>query len=192
MSQENRRKYERHELELSVRFISEKDLEANGKLVDISEGGLAMITDAEAEVGDTVITYPEGLGRIEGVVCRRDEDRIAIEFRMSEKQREHLAKRIQSALTGVPYIRLLENRGHKRMKLNLSSEACVMPSGARFPCLIVDLSASGARINSEERPAIGAEIHIGAIRGTVQRHTSSGFALHISNGDTGEQQRECA
>jgi hypothetical protein len=192
MSQENRRKYERHEVDLAVRFISQKDLEACGKITDISEGGLAMMTNAAAEVGDSVIIYPEGLGRIEGVVRRRTENGLAVEFCISEKQRAHLAKRIQSAITGVPYIRLLENRGHGRMTLTLSSEACVGPCGKPFPCEIIDLSPSGALIKSQEQPKIGSDIRIGAIRGFVRRHTPDGFALQFAVADELDSCLECA
>ena len=177
---ENRRKFERHEIDLSVRFISQKDLEASGRLVDISEGGLAMITEAQAEVGDKIIAYPEGLGRVEGVVRRKIEGGLAVEFKISEGQRTHLGKRIHSALTGVPYIRLLENRGHKRMKLNLVSQAQEGSCGRAFSCKIVDLSESGALVKASEKPSIGADIRIGSIRGLVRRHTPDGFALEFA------------
>lgn len=177
MTGECKRKYDRVPLDLSVRFISRQDLESSGRLTDISEGGLAMLTDANAEIGDEIIAYPEGLGRLTGIVRRRMENGLAVEFSLSEAQRSHLRKRINSAVTGVPYIRLLENRNHKRMNLHLLSEAQEMQSNKLFQCEIIDLSESGAKIRSTRQPNIGAKIRIGSLRGVVRRHTYDGFAI---------------
>jgi hypothetical protein len=187
----NKRKFERHQIDLGVRFITREDLEECGNLINVSEGGLAMFTDATAEVGDEIIVYPEGLGRLTGVVKRKFGDGIAIEFSLSEQQREHLKKRIDSALTGVPYIRLLENRAHKRMTLKLFSEAKVIPGGEPFACQVIDISESGSRIRSEERPAIGSKVHVGALKGVVRRHTEDGFALEFVRRRQDEN-KECA
>lgn len=179
----DRRQFERFTLDLAVRFISRKDLESCGQLIDISEGGLALKTDAQAEIGDTVIAYPEGLGRITGVVRRKIEDGIAIEFDLSAAQRNHLKRRIESARTGIPYIRILENRNSKRITVNLTSKAREGREGKLFPCEIVDLSDTGALIKSKRLPNLGAEIFIGSIRGFVRRHTENGFALQFERSD---------
>lgn len=188
---ENKRQFERHKIDLGVRFITREDLEECGRLINVSEGGLAMFTDASAEVGDEIIVYPEGLGRLTGVVRRKFGDGIAIEFNLSEQQREHLKKRIDSALTGVPYIRLLENRNHKRMTLKLFSEAKVVPGGDLFACQVIDISESGSRIRSNVRPEVGLTVHVGALKGVVRRHTDDGFAIEFVRRQQ-DQAKECA
>lgn len=180
MPHSDRRIYERRTVNSTVRFISEKDLEAQGRLIDISEGGLAMTTDAKAEIGDSIIAYPEGLGRLTGVVRRKTEDGLALEFEISDSQRTHLSRRIESVLSGIPYLRLLENRSAKRMDLNLVSEARHGQTGRSFVCEIMNISDTGALIKTEERPALGATIHIGSITGIVRRHTRSGIGLEFT------------
>jgi len=166
---DNRRNFERTELGLTVRFVTREDLETTGELIDISEGGLAMLTETEAQVGDPVIAYPEKLGRITGTVVRKFEGGVAIAFEMSDAQRQHLRKRIESAVSGVPYIRLLENRKHKRIS-----------EGQSFKCQIADISETGSQIRAEERPIIGTMVRVGLLRGKVRRHTNEGFAIEFS------------
>ncbi len=180
MTDENRRQFERTEIDLNVRFISKEDLEASGKLLDVSEGGLAMATESSANIGDPVIAYPEGLGRLSGVVKRKFEGGVAIEFELSEAQRTYLKKRIHSAVSGVPYIRLLEHRAHKRISLNLASEAQEAGSNETFQCEIVDISETGGRVRAQTKPAIGAEVRVGSLKGLVQRHTADGFAIEFN------------
>lgn len=175
----NKRQFERTELKLTVRFAIGDNEETTGRLLDISAGGLAMLTDAPATVGDTVIAYPEGLGRLTGKVVRVFDGGVAIEFKMSDTQREAVRKRIHSAVTGVPYIRLLEKRKHKRIELNLDSEAHLEPDGESFACQIIDISETGSQVRSETRPDLGVMVRIGSLRGIVRRHTDQGFAIEF-------------
>ncbi len=184
---DNRRSYERTDLGLTVRFVTREDLETTGELIDISEGGLAMLTETAAQVGDPVIAYPEKLGRITGTVVRKFEGGVAIAFEMSESQREHLRKRIESAVSGVPYIRLLENRKHKRITLNLDSEAHIEAEGKSFKCQIADISETGSQIRAETRPVIGTMVRVGLLRGKVRRHTNEGFAIEFSKPEQSAQ-----
>ena len=108
---------------------------------------------------------------------------------MSEAQREHLRKRIEAAVTGVPYIRLLENRKHKRITLNLESEAHCLDDNQRFKCQIVDISETGSQIRAEKRPIIGTMMRIGTLRGKVRRHTNEGFAIEFCKEENAPEQK---
>lgn len=180
---EDQRKFERTQLDLTVRFATRGDQETTGQLIDISAGGLAMLTDAPAEVGDPVIAYPEGLGRLTGKVVRVFDGGIAIEFEMSDAQRKAVRKRIHSAVTGVPYLRLLDKRKHKRIELNLDSEAYLEASGERFDCQIIDISETGSQVRAEHKPPLGEMVRIGSLRGEVRRHTDTGFGIEFVKED---------
>lgn len=190
MQDDDRRQYKRRELNVDVRFMSGEDNETTGQILDISEGGLAMSTDVDAKIGDTIIAYPDGLGRLAGKVVRKFEGGIAIQFDVSQNQREYLRKRIEAAVSGVPYIRFLEKRAHERLPLNLSSEARLLDSGETFDCFLIDISDSGAGVRSVRRPDIGQAVQIGSLKGVVRRHTDEGFAIEFAHG--GEAQKECA
>ena len=191
-SGDNRRQFERTEIDLTVRFTTCEDKETIGRLLDISEGGLAMLTETAAKIGDPVIAYPDKLGRLTGRVVRVFDGGVAVEFEMSKAQRDHLRKRIESAVTGVPYIRLLENRKHKRIELNLESEACEEPGGEPFKCQIIDISETGSRIRAEEIPALGTMVRVGSLRGVVRRYTNDGFAIEFTKADAAARKKAAA
>jgi len=176
----NNRTHERTELDLTVRFITREDLETTGTLINISEGGLSMLTDSEAQVGDPVVAYPDRLGRLVGKVVRKFDGGVAVQFDMSDVQREHLRKRIDSAVSGVPYLRLLENRKHKRIELNLDSEGRVESNGQTFRCQIVDISETGSKIRADFSPELGETVRIGSLYGVVRRRIAEGFAIEFS------------
>lgn len=173
----NKRNHRRRPLDVAVRFVTSADLESAGRLEDISEGGLRMKTAAAAEIGDTIIAYPEGLGRLTGTIIRKDAGEIAVAFDLSDNQRVYLAKRIESALTGIPYLKLLEKRAHQRLDLNIDSSVADTLTGETFECRIVNLSATGAQVQSDYRPPVGSEVRIGEMRGNVVRLDRDGFAL---------------
>lgn len=173
----NKRNHRRRPIDVSVRFVTSADLESAGRLQDISEGGLRMKTAAAAEVGDKIIAYPEGLGRLTGTIIRKDEGGISVAFDLSDNQRDYLSKRIESALTGIPYLKLLEKRAHQRLDFNFDTSVADARTGETFECRIVNLSAAGAQIRSDYRPPIGSEVRIGEMRGSVVRLEKDGFAL---------------
>ena len=179
----DQRKYERTQINLTIRFVAPGGEETTGRLIDISAGGLAMQTDAPAKVGDQIIAYPEGLGRLIGKVARVFDGGLAIEFEMSDAQREAVRKRIHSAVTGVPYLRLLDKRKHKRIELNLDSEARLESSGERFDCQIVDISETGSQVRAEHKPPLGEIVRVGTLRGVVRRHTDIGFGIEFVKED---------
>ncbi|HXI86807.1 MAG TPA: PilZ domain-containing protein [Parvularculaceae bacterium] len=181
MAEKDRRKHRRRPLGLSVRFVAgDPNVETTGHVIDISEGGLAMLADTEADIGDAIIAYPQGLGRLTGKVVRRFDGGIAIQFNLSATQHDYLAKRLEAAERGMPYVRLLERRAHERLKLNLASEALLPATGETFECYVIDISESGAGIRAATRPPVGALVEIGALKGAVRRHTEEGFGIELT------------
>ncbi|MEE2690824.1 MAG: PilZ domain-containing protein [Pseudomonadota bacterium] len=178
---EDRRQYERFPLGRPTRFISRTDLEASGRLIDISEGGMALAAPTSVDIGDELIAYPEGLGRLPGVVVRKFDGGVGVKFSLSDGQRANLAKRIKSAVTGTPYLRLFENRSSSRMTISLPAVAFIIGGGDGFECEISNLSADGAAVKSEVRPPLGSIVKIGTLQGRVCRHADTGFALEFHN-----------
>ena len=55
-----------------------------------------------------------------------------------------------------------------------------LPDGRRYPCRIIDLSLSGAAVEIEVKPAIGAQVMLGTMRGQVVRHFEDGIAIEFA------------
>lgn len=182
-----RRQFERHMISRPTRFISRTDLETCGHTIDVSEGGMAIAADTSADIGDEIVAYPEGLGRLAGIVVRKFDGGIGVCFTMSEGQRTSFAKRISSAITGMPYLRLFENRSSRRIGMNLPAVAFLADDSGGFDCIIVDMSQDGARLRADLRPDLGDHIRIGTLLGVVRRHTEDGFAVEFRASATRRQ-----
>ncbi|WP_133162102.1 PilZ domain-containing protein [Hyphococcus luteus] len=178
-----RRRFPRKLLDGPVRFATENEPDAIGRIVSISECGLYMLCRTHAQVGDPVIAYPERLGRLAGEVSRKDENGVAIEFSMTEAKRAFLAKQLNADSAAPPFLRIMERRSALRTKLDLEAAAVVEGEDEPFPCRIIDLSETGAGVEAGCVPPIGARVRIGILHGVVARHTRGGFALAFSDSE---------
>ncbi len=175
----DRRAYERKAIEKQARFSVNGGAEASALLTDISKGGLFMMTDAEANIGDKVVIYPDELGRLEGTIVSKRSGGVGVEFAISDSYREFLDKRIKAALAGGSYLRLADRRSNLRSALNIEAPVRMVANGECFICRIDNISEGGAAISSSQRPYVGAQIRVGSIPGKVLRHTENGFTVQF-------------
>lgn len=178
-TESERRKAKRFKYSTDARFLLRGESEAVGTVLDVSEGGLALLTDERAEEGDDIIVYPEGLGRLTGKVVRTFQGGVGVAFTHSVAQRETVRKKITQALKGTPYMRLCEQRADMRMKFNIDTQVSLEGSDNPIPCTIVDMSQSGCLLKCETKPPIGLSVKIGMLGGRVSRHDSQGFAVEF-------------
>lgn len=174
-----RREAKRHKLSVDLKFLLRGEIEAVGVLLDISAGGLALFTDVEASIGDEIVVYPVGLGRLPGRVARKFKSGLGVELTLSGAQRQSIEERIAAALSGAPYFKLTERRSDLCVKYNLDTVAQVRGDDEPFRCTIVDMSRGGCRLRAEEQPPIGSKISVGALNGIVMRHMEKGFFVEF-------------
>ncbi len=174
-----RRTAPRFSLNIDCRFLLRGTVESKGSLLDISTGGLALITDSLAEEGDEIIVYPEGVGRLSGRIVRVFNGGFGIALCLSDAQKGTIGERIASLIAGVPYLRLSENRSSFRITYNLETSARIEDSEEYFTCTIIDMSRTGCLLQSDVKPEIGERIIVGTLRGLVRRHSDNGFAMEF-------------
>ena len=172
-----RRTFRRRALRVPVKFAVGDSAEERGVLRNISEGGLFIKTNTAVNVGDEIIAYPDGLGRIVGKVIRKTDNGFAIEVVSSYSDRTLLEKRIEAAMVGLPYFHIADRRKHARFPLRIDADAKTIPAGCEFTCTITDISKSGAFIESDKRLSLGTKVKIGVMRGRVCRLAENGFAI---------------
>jgi hypothetical protein len=175
-NQLERRKAKRHALSVDVKFLIGGKTEAVGKLLDISENGLALVADVAADEGEEIVAYPAGLGRVYGRVARRFGGGIGVSFELSDHQKKVIRERIDAVLSGATYLKLVDRRGALRIRYNLETTARIHGNGP-MPCVIIDMSRSGCRLKCDERPKIGTAIVIGALYGVVARYLEDGIGV---------------
>ena len=179
----DRRQFERTKIDKPTKIFINGEHEAAAQLVDISKGGLFIETDAQAQPGDDIVVYPDGLGRLAGKVVQRRNGGIAVMFEMSDAYREFLEKRISAAVEGKPYLRIAERRSYRRVEVDVDATLQLVDTGQSLKCRINDISQSGASIKTENRPPIGARISFASIMGKVLRHTPDGFSVVFLQAD---------
>ncbi|MBX3596445.1 MAG: PilZ domain-containing protein [Rhizobiaceae bacterium] len=175
-----RRAFERVKVALRGRFMLEDRSEHPCQVYDMSPGNIALIADRIGEPGEKVIAYLEHVGRIEGVVTRTFEGGFAMTVLASERKREKLSVQL-SWLVARQKLGLAEDRRHDRVAPRNPFTSLRMDDGRSYECRIIDLSLSGAGIEIDVRPAIGSQVTLGTMRGTVVRHFEEGIAIEFAS-----------
>ena len=55
----------------------------------------------------------------------------------------------------------------------------ILPTGAFLPCLVIDMSATGAAISADFYPEVGQTLIVGKVVGEVVRRFAEGFAVRF-------------
>lgn len=97
----------------------------------------------------------------------------------SERKRDKLAAQL-TWLANKHELDLPEDRRHERVAPRNPMNTLQLPDGRRYPCRIIDLSLSGAAVEIEVKPAIGAQVMLGTMRGQVVRHFEDGIAIEFA------------
>ncbi|PQA86056.1 PilZ domain-containing protein [Hyphococcus luteus] len=177
--EDDRRRAERFPLSIDLKFLLQGRHEATGMLLDISETGLALLSETQAEEGDDIVVYPIGLGRLAGKVVRAFDGGIGVQFALAKGQREIIRERLAAVLGGVPYMRLSEKRTSFRIRYNIDTHARIEGQDKTIACTIKDMSKTGCLLKADSQPPIGAEVTLGTLRGRVVRHIENGFAMEF-------------
>ena len=172
-----RRKFERFELSVPARFLCRGDEEMVGELLDVSQGGLAIATEARPPLGTDTVLYIEDIGRMQGKVVRHLNNGFAVQFEASDAKRQRLAAKLA----------WLNNRDEEEpppSEISVSTEPTgpvrfTRDDGTESECKVLDMSVDGVWLQVEPRPPVGEVIQIGRMRGRVSRHHQTGIAIEF-------------
>jgi hypothetical protein len=145
----------------------------------MSPGGMAVIAPVSGQTGERVIAYVDHLGRLEGVIARQFQNGFAMTVAATTRKRDKLAAQL-TWLANRHILNLPEDRRHGRFTPRNPSARLILPNGLNLACRIIDLSASGAALKTDQRPEIGALVTIGKATGRVVRHLEEGFAVEFT------------
>jgi hypothetical protein len=178
-SRAERRNFQRVRVKIYGRFMLEDRSEHACQVVDMSPGNVALRTDRRGEPGEKVIAYLDHIGRVEGVITRLLQDGFAMTVIASDRKRDKLAAQL-TWLANKHELDLPEDRRHDRVSPRNPMTSMRMSDGRQYRCRIIDLSLSGAAIETEVRPAIGVQVMLGTMRGQVVRHFEEGVAIEFA------------
>ena len=176
---EEKRRFQRVRVNLLGRYMLADRREFPCQVTDMSPGGMAVIAPVSAQVGDRVIAYVDHVGRLEGVVARQFQNGFAMTVSATTRKRDKLAAQL-TWLANRHILNLPEDRRHGRFTPRNPSARLILPNGINMACRIIDLSASGAALKTDQRPEIGTLLTIGKTTGRVVRHLEDGFAVEFT------------
>jgi len=171
-----RRRFRRLAVEVSGRMLDPIGREYDCRTADISPGDVRVFSAIQPPVGERVVIYLDGIGRVSGRVARKcGENEIAVIFDFSAHKREKLAEQLTLIINrdlGVEEpARPIARDGAQFVKLQFET-------GEDYEGEVLDFSLAGITIGSRRPPPlIGVWVRVGNVYGRVARITEAGFAV---------------
>jgi len=176
---QERRRHQRVRVNLLGRYMLADRREFPCQVTNMSPGGMAVLAPVSGKVGERVIAYVDHVGRLEGVIARVFENGFAMTVAATIRKRDKLAAQL-TWLANRHILNLPEDRRHGRFTPKNPAARLVLPSGLNVSCRVIDLSASGAALKTDQRPEIGALVTVGKTAGRVVRHLEEGIAVEFT------------
>jgi PilZ domain len=146
--------------------------------VDISPGGLALITPVRGLIGERIVIYLETIGRIEGQIVRHTEHGLALAMSATIRKRDKLASQL-TWLCNRQSLGLPEDRRHERIAPRHAAVAVKLADAREITGRLIDVSLSGAALTLGQQPELGSAITLGRTPGSVVRHFEGGIAVEF-------------
>ena len=176
---EERRRFQRVRVDLLGRYMLPDRREFPCQVVNMSPGGMALITPVAGQPGERVIAYVDHLGRLEGHIARLFQNGFAMTIASTPRKRDKLAAQL-TWLANRHILALPEDRRHGRIVPRNPMARLILANGLNLTCRIIDVSQSGAGVATDQRPPLGALVTLGKVQGRVVRHLDEGFAVEFT------------
>ena len=167
-------------VDLLGRFMRPDHTEFPCRIDSMSPAEASVLTTSPPQVAERIIVYADHVGRLEGIVTELFTGGFSMSTAATERKRERLAAQL-TWLCNRDLLNLPEDRRHERLQPENPFRDIILADGRRYKVKIIDLSLSGAAVQSSVRPALGSQITLGAMPGRVVRNLEDGFALEFSN-----------
>ncbi|MEJ0059722.1 MAG: PilZ domain-containing protein [Terricaulis sp.] len=179
-----RRRFRRAPVVIDGRMLDSAGREHDCRTADLSPGDARVATPIGLEVGQTVVLYLAGFGRIAGHVARQcGEYEFAIIFDVSNHKREKMAEAltwlINKTVLGLDEAEIPSREAPRHTRLETET-------GQVIDGEVLDFSLAGMTIRTAKPPPVlGAWVRVGGVYGRVARLTESGFAVDFEPRGTG-------
>lgn len=131
--------------------------------------------------GGSIVAFLEHVGRVEGRADRATENGFMVRWTHSSEQRETFQSKLMW-LDDFHEGRTDNERQYNRRPLDNARSVMTLLDGRKLPCVVTDLSLSGAGISVGLRPEAGERVYVGNVLCQVMRHTDEGFGVKFLTG----------
>lgn len=173
-----RRRFRRMPIEVNGRMLDTLGREYDCRTADISPGDIRIAAPILPPVGERVVLYLDGIGRVSGSVARKcGEGEVAIIFDFSAHKREKLAEQLMLVVNkdlGV-------DEQVREIREGAQTVQLAFETGESYDGEVLDFSLAGITIRSQRPPPlIGVWVRVGAVYGRVARLIEGGFAIDFA------------
>jgi hypothetical protein len=150
------------------------------RLQSISPFTMVASGPVNGHIGEAVTAHYQPFGHVRGKIVRHVDGGFVVDIDAEPKYQTKLAARIRwfkrRTFDGLP-----EKRTHVRFMPREPKSALVLHDGTVLPCLVIDLSCSGAAVSADHTPFIGEPLAVGKMVCRVVRTLDVGFAVRFVN-----------
>jgi PilZ domain len=175
----DRRQYRRVPVSVFGRFMREDKQEYPCEVINMSAGGMALLSPVACADEERVVAYLDNFGRLEGVVTRSFEGGFAVRILASLAKHEKIANSL-TWISNEKILGLADERHYERVTPCNPASKLILPSGEVHACHVIDVSLSGASIRCKARPPVNTLVILGRMRGRVVRHHDLGVAIQFA------------
>ena len=176
--QTEQRHDQRVEVRLLGRFMRSDRKEFDCESIDASPNGIAFAAEAGVQPGERIVAYLNQIGRVEGQVTQIFSRGFAIRMNVPPAKRDKLANQL-AWLAKRQALGLPQDRRHERIAPRDRYTILQLPNGREYTATLIDISMSGAALNVDCEPPIGARVLVGATPAEVVRHVNCGIAVEF-------------
>lgn len=175
-----RRAFPRLRSKINARLLVNNTDDSEGVVSDFSASGAAVESALEVSPGDRIVLHLEGGNRFEGVVARCFEGGFGVEFGMHESKRQRLINALESVtddaseMTSLP----LQQRVANRVGGFRGKAVCRTEEG-EVECRLIDMSLSGAAIETDADLKLGSVVSLGQTKGRIVRKEGKVFGIQF-------------
>jgi PilZ domain len=176
----DRRAERRHQsvpVTLFGRYMLESQREFPCQTLAMSPGDMTLLAPVKARTGEKVVVYLDEIGRLAGVAARRMEIGFVVIMNLPPFKREKLADQITWFANRHHFNP--SDRRHERVEPLMRLTLMRLADGRESVVKIIDLSLSGAGVETELRPHIGARVRLGGTPGVIARHRKDGVGVEF-------------
>jgi len=173
-----RRRFRRMPIEVNGRMLDTLGREYDCRTADISPGDIRIAAPILPGVGERVVLYLDGIGRVSGAVARKcGEGEVAIIFDFSAHKREKLAEQLTLAANKSLGI----DEPVREIREGAQTVRLAFETGESYDGEVLDFSLAGMTIRSQRPPPlIGVWVRAGSVYGRVARLIEGGFAIDFA------------
>jgi hypothetical protein len=128
--------------------------------------------------GEELSANFEPFGSVRGRVERLIDGGFSMAIETTAEERDLLIKRIGCYKKRV-FHGVADKRAHRRVMPGDPRSTILFADGTRLPCLIIDMSRSGAALSADVQPDLGTPLAVGRVVARVVRWLDVGFAVQF-------------